>query len=118
MHIMGVVLSVPEANKDAYCKMAEDMAAIFIDYGAIEVIESWEESVPDGENTDFRKAVKAEAGEKIVFSWAIFPDKATSDKAHEDMMQDERMQKMPPEMPFDGKRMIMGEFSSIVAAGR
>ncbi|MEN7536919.1 DUF1428 family protein [Aurantiacibacter flavus] len=46
-----------------------------------EIAECWEEDVADGKVTDFRKSVKAEAGEKIVFSWMVWPDKATADTA-------------------------------------
>ena len=118
MYVMGVVLAVPEGNKSEYLAMAKDMGEIFMDHGAIEVLENWEADVPDGKNTDLRKAVAAEEGEKIVFSWAIFASKEACDEAHEDMMQDERMKHTPSSMPFDGKRMIMGGFENIYAAGR
>ncbi|RZV34171.1 MAG: DUF1428 domain-containing protein [Sphingomonadaceae bacterium] len=113
MYVMGVVLAVPEGNEAEYRKMAEDMAAIFMDYGALEVVENWEVDVPDGEVTDFRKAVAAKEGEKIVFSWATFASKEASDKAHEEMMEDERMKAQPETMPFDGKRMIFAGFRTI-----
>ncbi|MCP5397410.1 MAG: DUF1428 domain-containing protein [Sphingomonadaceae bacterium] len=118
MHVMGVILPVPEENEDRYLAMAESMAEIFMDYGALEVMECWESDISDGVQTDFRKAVAAQPGEKIVFSWAIWPDKAAADSAHEAMMQDERMQGPPEDMPFDGKRMIFGGFRSILAKGR
>ena len=118
MYVMGVILAVPEANEAAYKTMADEMAEIIMDYGALEVIENWESDVPDGEVTDFRKAVAAEEGEKIVFSWAVFESKEASDKAHEDMMQDERMKAQPETMPFDGKRMIFGGFRTITSMKR
>ena len=62
---------------------------------------------------DFRRAVAAEAGEKIVFSWVLWPDRATCDASHEKLMADERMANFGPEMPFDGKRMVIGGFSPI-----
>lgn len=118
MYVMGVVLAVPEGNKEEYLTMARQMGELFMDYGAIEILENWEVDVPDGNSTDFRKAVAAEEGEKIVFSWAIFPDKETSDRAHTDMMQDDRMKDAPTSMPFDGKRMIIGGFENIYSAGK
>ena len=114
MHVMGAVLAVPEDRKDDYLKLATWMGDMFREFGALEVFENWEEDVKDGEQTDFRRAVAAKPGEKIVFSWIVWPDKATSDEAHEKMMQDERMSQAT-EMPFDGKRMIFGSFENIYA---
>lgn len=116
MYVQGGVLAVKGDRQEDYLEMARAMGEIFIDYGALEVIDNWEADVPDGDQTDFRRAVAAENGEKIVFSWIVWPDKAACDKAHEKMMQDERMQKMPEDMPFDGKRMIIGGFSQIFSA--
>lgn len=112
MYISGFVAAVPEENKTAYLELAEAMAPLFIDYGAIECVEGWEDDVKDGEHTDFRKAVAAKPGEKIVFSWIIWPDRETCDRGHKDMMKDDRMMEFP-EMPFDGKRMIFGNFDAI-----
>jgi uncharacterized protein YbaA (DUF1428 family) len=41
---------------DAYRKWAEKSAAIFKQYGCIEIVESWEDNVPHGKQTDFRRA--------------------------------------------------------------
>ena len=43
-------------------------AAVFMDYGAVRVVECGEDDLQDGKVTDFRRAVKAEPGEGIVFS--------------------------------------------------
>jgi len=117
MYVSGFLLAVPEDKKEAYRQMASDAAGFFQKYGAIEIMEAWEEDVRDGKHTDFRMAVKAEPGEKIVFSWVIWPDKATADAAETSMIDDPEM-KMPDEMPFDGKRMIWGGFSPIFTMGR
>ncbi len=39
--------------------------------------ESWDDKVPHGKRTDFHRAVAAEEGEKIVFTWQIWPGKTT-----------------------------------------
>ena len=115
MYVMGAVLAVPAENKDKYLEMATWMGDMFREFGALEVFENWEDDVKDGQQTDFRRAVAAKDGEKIVFSWIVWPDKATSDAAHEKMMQDERMKDGPADMPFDGMRMIYGGFDNIYA---
>jgi len=118
MYIQGFLVPVPEGKKDEYRQVAEKFAEIMKDHGLIEDVEAWEENVPDGEHTDFRRAVKIEEGEKVVFSWLVWPDKATCDAAHEKMMADERFKEFGEQMPFDGKRMIYGGFEPLVVFGR
>jgi len=96
--------------------MAADAGDYFKSLGAIEIAECWEADVSDGKLTDFRMAVKAEPGEKIVFSWVIWPDRASCDAAAQRMQEDHPS--MPAEMPFDGKRMIFGGFDPIYTLGR
>ncbi|MFK7886991.1 MAG: DUF1428 domain-containing protein [Gammaproteobacteria bacterium] len=117
MYIDSYVLAVPEQNKDRYLAAAESFAAIAKDCGVLEIVESWEAEVADGDDTDFRKAVKAQAGEKIVSSWVIWPNREAAHKGKEAMMKDERMAQMG-DMPFDGKRMIFGSFEPILTVGR
>ncbi len=114
MYVNGYILSVPEQNKDAYIAMAKIFAEVAKEFGVVEIFENWELEVPDGEHTDYRRAVKALPGEKIVFSWAVWPDRKTCAVAHKGMMTDPRMKDVG-EMPFDGKRMIMGDFEPILA---
>ena len=68
--------------------------------------------MPDGEFTDYRKAVQALPDEKIVFAWAVWPDRQTGAVAHEGMWVDPRMLAIE-EMPMDSKRMILGGFEPI-----
>lgn len=113
MYVQGAVLGVTADREEDYTELARQMGEMMREYGAIEVIENWEVDVPDGENTDFRRAVAAKDNEKIVFSWVTWPSKEFFDEAHEKMMQDERMQTMPENLPFEGKRMVYGGFRTI-----
>ena len=56
-------------------------------------------------------------GEKIVFTWQVWPDKAFFEAAEEKMHQDERMD-TAGEPPFDASRLILGCFAPIFAMGR
>jgi len=112
-YVDGFVIPVPFEKKEAYRKMAADAAVIFKEYGMLHVVECWGEDVPDGKLTDFRRAVAAEDGENVVFSWVVWPSKEIRDAAQKKMIEDPRMQ--PPEdMPFDGKRIIYGGFVPIL----
>lgn len=115
-YVQGFVIAVPEGNKQAYVDMAAKVAPMFAELGALRTVECWGEDIPDGKRTDFKRAVKAEAGEKIVFAWVFWPDRATCDDAAKRMQTDERMQP-PADMPFDGKRMIFGGFEVVSDSG-
>ncbi|ETX28201.1 DUF1428 domain-containing protein [Roseivivax isoporae] len=114
----GFLLAVPSANKTAYKDMAEKVWPIFKDHGCLGMVETWGVDVPDGKVTSFPMAVKKEEDETVVFSWMVWPDKATADAGFQKMMEDERMKDMPEKMPFDGKRMMWGGFEPIVSVGQ
>ena len=109
----GIISAVPEGNRDAYAAQAQKMADIFIEYGATRVTENWGDDIKDGKVTDFRRAVLAEEGEKVVFSFLEWPSKEVRDEAWGKIMADERM-KPEGEPPFDGKRMFWGGFTPIL----
>src|SRR6187551_511797 len=113
----GFIVPVPEANKDAYRKSAADAAPMFLEFGVDRHFEAWDSDVPEGKVTDFRKAVDAKPDEKVVFSWFEYPDRKARDAANEKFMSDPQMEEMGKDMPFDGMRMIMGGFDSIVEEG-
>lgn len=117
MYIAAMVIPVPIARRDAYLAWAERSAAFFREYGCLEVVEAWEDSIPIGQLTDFRRAVAAEPGEAIVLTWQIWPDKAFLDDAEQRMHQDPRMEP-DGDIPFEARRLILGCFSPIVVAGR
>src|SRR6478752_9116239 len=113
----GFIVPVPESNKSAYQKHATDFAPLVQGVGVHRMVESWESDVPEGTVTDFRKAVDGKPDEKIVFSFFEYPSRAERDAANEKFMSDPQMAEMGKDMPFDGKRMIMGGFDAIVEEG-
>lgn len=113
-YIDGFVAAVPATNKEAFLKHATDAAVVFKEYGALNVVESWGDDVPDGKLTSFPMAVKREKDEAVVFSWIQWPSKAVRDSAWEKIMADPRMNSEINPMPFDAKRMIYGGFQIIM----
>ena len=113
-YIDGFVVPVPAGNKEAYREMAAKAGPIFREYGAMRLVECWGDDVPDGKVTDFKRAVKADPQETVVFSFVEWPDKATRDEGWQKVMQDERMQPDREKMPFDAQRMFWGGFAPIV----
>jgi len=117
MYVAGLVIPVPEAKMEAYRQWAENGAILFNEYGCLEIVESWEDFVPTGKQTDFRRAVDAQEGEKIVFTWQIWPDKASFEAAEARMHEDPRFDPVG-EIPFDARRLILGCFQPISVMGR
>ncbi len=111
-YVNGAVIPVPTANKDAYIAKSSEMAAIFKDHGAMQVVDCWGADVPDGKVTSFPMAVKCEPDETVVFSWITWPSKQAADEGMQKAMSDDRM--AAGAMPFDTKRMIFAGFDMVV----
>ncbi|MGN6848115.1 MAG: DUF1428 domain-containing protein [Sphingomicrobium sp.] len=112
----GIVVPVPAKSRDDYARLAARNAKIFREYGATRVVETLGDDVPHGQVTDFYRAVKAEDGETVAFSFIEWPDKASRDSAWQKIMQDERMQHGGG--LFDGKRMFWGGFDNVIDTAR
>lgn len=114
----GFVIAVPKGNRQKFIDHATRSDGMFIEMGALRVVECWADDVPDGKVTDFRRAVQATDEEDVVFSWIEWPDKATRDACFAKMMDpenaDPRLDQAKNPVPFDGKRMIFGGFTPVV----
>lgn len=117
-YVDGFVIAVPTANREKFIAHARLADAVFLELGAVRIWECWGDDVPDGKQTDFRRAVQATAEETVAFSWIEWPDKATRDaamaQAEELMKTDDRFNPEKNPVPFDGKRMIFGGFDPVV----
>jgi uncharacterized protein YbaA (DUF1428 family) len=112
-YVDGFVVPVGKGKRDAYRDLADKMAKAFLKNGATRVLEAFGDDVSHGEVTDYYRAVNAEDGEGIVFSFIEWPDKATRDAAWKAIMEDES-NRPQGDMPFDGKRLFWGGFDVII----
>lgn len=117
-YVDGFVIAVPKDSRTKFTDHANLGDSMFMELGASRILECWEDDVPDGKVTDFRRAVQATEDEAVVFSWIEWPDKDTRDKAMVKIMDpsntDPRMDPAKNPIPFDGKRMIYGGFAPVV----
>lgn len=114
-YVDAYVLAVPKDKIEEYKKFSESMLHYWMEEGCTSYVECLGDDTPKGEVTSFPRAVQAKDDEIVVFGWAVWPDKATRDKANASMMQ--APQPATP-MPFDGKRMFWGGFTPIIERGK
>jgi len=113
-YIDGFVAAVPSNQQKEYLEHARLAAVVFKELGALNVVETWGDDVPDGKLTSFPMAVQRKADETVVFSWITWPSKQARDEGMKKFMEDPRVKDM--QMPFDGQRMIYGGFAVILEA--
>lgn len=112
-YIDGFVTPVPLARRAEYIAYAAEWWPRFHALGALAMTEAWGDDVPDGQHTDFRRAVAAEPDEAVLFSWLIWPDRATRDAGHAAIAGDPSLEGEMARMPFDGRRLIYGGFTPV-----
>src|SRR3546814_17645065 len=69
------LVPVPACNRDSVTAWTARVSRVFREHGALRVVEAWGDDLPDGKTTDYKRAVKAENGEAVVYSWIEWPSK-------------------------------------------
>jgi uncharacterized protein YbaA (DUF1428 family) len=115
-YVDGFIVPVPKKNLAAYKKMATLAGKVWRSHGAVEYIECVADDVKPGKWTSFPQSVKLKKNEVVVFSWIVYKSRKVRDSVLKKVMSDKRLASMmdPKKMPFDGKRMIYGDFKSMV----
>lgn len=109
-YVDGFVVAVPEANIEAYKKIARRAGEIWREHGALAYVEAIADDVPYGERTSFPRAVQAKEDEVVVFSWIVYPSREARDAINAKVMEDPRLRGTADDIPFDASRMIYGGF--------
>ena len=114
-YVDGYLVPVKTAHREAYRKAAEEVGAIFLECGALRVVECWGEDVPEGKRTSFPMAVKRTPDETVVFSWVEWASKEARDAgnarllAHPGFQHDESEHRI-----MDPKRLVFGGFVPMI----
>jgi uncharacterized protein YbaA (DUF1428 family) len=117
VYIDGFVLPVKTRQLARYRNMAKQAGKIWRKYGALEFRESVADDVPVGKRTSFPRSVKLKRGETVVFSYILYRSRVDRDRVMAKVMKDKRIEAMmkSKKIPFDGKRMIVGGFKTMVS---
>jgi len=119
-YIDGFILPVPRIHLNEYKCVAEKVAEIWKEYGAIEYFEYVGEDLKLEGTRSFIELVDLKENEAIVFGWVIFPSKEIRDRANHQVPTDTRMAELvapltdPNKLIFNAERMVYGGFQPLV----
>ena len=113
-YVTGYLAAAKSTDRERFRRSSEASWPIFKRLGALALVENWGVDVPEGKITSFPLALKLKDDESVVFSWVVWPDRATCDAAWQAMQTDPEMEGM--DMPFDMERMVYGGFETIFTA--
>jgi len=119
-YIDGFVLPIPSIHLDDYKKVAEKVAEIWKEYGAIAYFEFIGDDLTLEGTKSFIESIDAKEGEEIIFGWVVFPSKEIRDMANKKVPSDPRMTELvapltdPNKLIFDGSRMAYGGFKPLI----
>jgi uncharacterized protein YbaA (DUF1428 family) len=120
-YIDGFVLPVPRKHLNEYKNVAEKVAEIWKEYGALSYFEFVGEDLQLEGIRSFVEVVDLKKEEAIVFGWVLFPSKKIRDLANKQVPKDQRMIDLVTPLTqsnkliFDASRMVYGGFQSLVA---
>ena len=113
-YVDGFVIALPKGKVDEYREFSRKAGEVWKEYGAKSYVECVGDDVPYGELTSFPRAVQAQEDETVVFSWITYDSREQRDAVNEKVMCDPRITCTMENMPFDGKRMIYGGFTTLL----
>lgn len=119
-YIDGFVLPISRNHLNEYMRVAETVAKIWKEHGALDYFEYVGEDLKLEGTRSFPELVDAKEDEAIVFGWVVFESRETRDLANERVSADPRMKDLiepltdPSRVVFDAKRMVYGGFQPLV----
>ena len=119
-YIDGFVFPIPRIHLEEYRSVAEKVAEIWKEYGALAYFEYVGDDLTLEGTRSFIHTVDAKEDEAIVFGLVIFPSKETRDLANKQVPADPRMAELvtplttPERLIFDASRMVYGGFQPLV----
>ena len=119
-YIDGFILPIPRTFINEYKKVAEKVADIWKEYGAIEYFEFLGDDLSYEGTKSFNEILDATDEEEIVFGWVVFPSKEIRDLANKKVPEDPRMAELvtpltnPKKLIFNASRMAYGGFKAFV----
>ena len=121
-YIDGFVFPISLGHIEAYKPVAEAVAAIYKEHGALDYLEFVGDDLSREGTRPFPDLVSAAKDETIVFGWIVFESKESRDLVNQKVENDPRMADLvaplmdPNALVFDATRMAYGGFRTLVGS--
>lgn len=122
-YIDGFVFPIPQNHLNQYRQVAEKVADIWKEHGALSYFEYIGDDLKLEGTRSFTEFAEAKEDEVIVFGWVVFESREARDQANKMVAADPRMKDLvgpltdPSRIIFDASRMVYGGFQSLVESG-
>ncbi|MEO1448444.1 MAG: DUF1428 domain-containing protein [Bacteroidota bacterium] len=119
-YIDAFALPIPRIHLDTYQHIAEQVAEIWKEYGALAYCEFVGDDLSMEGTRSFVDALDTTDEEVVIFGWVAFPSKEIRDDANQKVPVDPRMTDLiaplvdPDKLIFDAGRMVYGGFRTLV----
>ena len=119
-YIDGFVFPIPRIHLNKYKKVAEKVAEIWKENGALAYFEYVGDDLSLEGTRSFINALDVKEDEVIIFGWIIFPSKKIRDSANKRVPMDPRIVELvtpltnTKKLIFDVSRMIYGGFQPLI----
>ena len=123
-YIDGFIFPIPQKHFNEYKMVAEQVAEIWKEYGAVGYFEFVGDDLTLEGTRSFIDVVDLKEGEVVIFGWVIFPSKEIRDTANKEVPNDPRMSALvsplteSSKLIFDASRMAYGGFQPLVQLGK
>lgn len=115
-YVDGFVFPVPRDHLDEYQRLAEAVASIWKEHGALDYREYVGDDLYLEGTRSFPDCVAASDVEAVVFGWVVFESREARDRANEKVAADPRVAELMAASAsgFDASRMVYGGFRPLV----
>lgn len=118
-YIDGFAFPILTIHLDNYKKVAEEVAKIWKEHGALAYFEYTGDDMHLEGTKSFSNLLSDDKGETIIFGWVLFDSKETRNLANERVAKDPRMENLiaplsTPDKIFHAERMAFGGFKSFI----
>lgn len=116
-YIDGFVFPLLESQLNEYKPLAEAVATIWKEHGALDYVEYLGDDLSLDGTRSFIDAIDAKKGEVIIFGWVVFESRQSRDLVNEKVENDVRMADLINSFDsgFDAKRMAHGGFKPFIS---